>query len=302
MTSSLVDFSNDIAQTVERVGSFVIGVVEGGREGVSGILWRPDLGVTAEHTIRGQGEVTVILPSGEKTKATIAGRDPGTDVAIVKLSGTSVSAPIADESQTRVGEVVLSVGRRSKEGLATTHGIVSAIGGPWRTWQGARVDRWLRLDLIPFPGFSGGPVVNARGEVLGMAVSGPRRSVVTISASTVNSVVEQLHRRGRITRGYLGVGVQPVLLPEALSRSVGTSHHRGLLIMTVAPGSSAESSGLLLGDVIITVAGSAVRTPSELQPVLDAENVGKSVTFEVIRGGKLVTLAVTIGEKAGAQG
>ncbi len=115
MTSSLVDFSNDIAQTVERVGSFVIGVVEGGREGVSGILWRPDLGVTAEHTIRGQEEVTVILPSGEKAKATIAGRDPGTDVAVLKLSGTPVSAPIADESQTRVGEVVLSVGRRSKE-------------------------------------------------------------------------------------------------------------------------------------------------------------------------------------------
>ncbi len=298
MTSSLVEFSNDIAQTVERAGSFVVAVVEGGREGVSGILWRPNLAVTAEHTIRAQDEVTVILPSGERKTATVAGRDPGTDVAVLKLSETSMSAPIADESRTRVGEIVLSIGRRPNEGLATTHGIISAIGGPWRTWQGGRVDRWLRLDLAPFSGFSGGPIVNAHGEILGMAVSGPRRSVVTIPASTVSSVVDQLQKRGRIARGYLGVGVQPVSLSQALSRSAGTSHNQGLLVMTVVPGSSAETAGLLLGDIIVAVAGSAVRTARNLLPALDAENVGKPLEFELIRGGRLLTLPVTIGEKA----
>ena len=161
MSNSLLEFSNELADAVERAGSSVIAVLEGGREGVSGTLWRDGLAITAEHTIRGLDEVTVLLPSGSKAKARVAGRDHGTDIAILQVPAGLTSAAIADESQTRVGEVILAVGRREAEGIAATYGIVSAIGGPWRTWQGARVDRWLRLDLNPFTGFSGGPIVNA---------------------------------------------------------------------------------------------------------------------------------------------
>ena len=126
------------------------------------------LAVTAEHTIRGRDEVTVKLPSGERKTAPVVGRDTGTDIALLRVPGAEGHAAITDDGRARVGEIVLSVGRR-KEGLAATYGVISAIGGPWRTWQGARIDRWLRLDLNPFPGFSGGPVVNARGEAVGMA-------------------------------------------------------------------------------------------------------------------------------------
>lgn len=300
MPSSLVEFSNSLADAVERVGSSVIAVLEGGREGVSGTLWRDGIAVTAEHTIRGYDEVTVVLPSGEKSKAAVAGRDPGTDIAILKLAQKTDSAALADDSQSRVGEVALSVGRRGSDGLATTYGVISAIGGPWRTWQGARVDRWLRLDLNPFTGFSGGPIVNARGEVLGIATSGPRRSIVTIPASTVSRVVDQLLQRGRVARGYLGVGVQPVAFPDATRQSLGIAVDRGLLIVTVAPGSSADKSGLLLGDIIVTVDGSPVRGARSLQPALDSENVGKSIALELVRGGKLVKLSVTVGEKPGS--
>ncbi len=297
MPSSLVEFSNSLADAVQRVGSSVIGVLEGGREGVSGTIWRDGIAVTAEHTIRGYDEVTVVLPAGEKTKASVSGRDPGTDIAVLKFAPSSAAATLADDAHARVGEVVLSVGRRGSEGLATTYGVVSAIGGPWRTWQGARVDRWLRLDLNPFTGFSGGPIVNASGEVLGIATSGPRRSVVTIPSSTVNRVVDQLLQKGRVARGYLGVGVQPVGFPEATRQALKLEADRGLLIVTVAPGSSAEKAGLLLGDIIVTVDGSPVRNARSLQPALDSENVGKAVALEIVRGGKLAKVSVTVGEK-----
>ena len=299
MASSLVEFSNNLADLVQQVGAAVVGVLEGGREGVSGTVWREGLVVTAEHTIRGYDQVTVVLPSGDKAKAAVSGRDPGTDIAILKLTEKSGVAQIADESLARVGEIALSVGRRGNEGLAATYGVISAIGGPWRTWHGARVDRWLRLDLNPFTGFSGGAIVNSRGEVLGIGTSGPRRSVVTIPSSTINRVVDQLLQRGRVTRGYLGVGMQPVAFPEATRQALKLSSDRGLLIVTVAPGSSAETSGLLLGDIIVSTNGTPVRSSRSLQPLLDSDNVGKTIDLEIVRGGKLLKLAVTVGERPG---
>lgn len=300
MASSLVEFSNSLADAVERVGESVVAVLEGGREGVSGTLWRDGIAVTAEHTIRGYDEVTVVLPSGEKTKAAVAGRDPGTDIAVLKIAQKTKSAELADESNARVGEVVLSVGRRGTDGLATTYGVISAVGGPWRTWQGARVDRWLRLDLNPFTGFSGGPIVNASGQVLGIATSGPRRSIVTIPSGTVSRVVDQLLEKGRVARGYLGVGVQPVAFPEATQKSVGIKNERGLLVVTVAAGSAAEKAGLMLGDIIVSVEGSPVRGARSLQPALDSENVGNPISLEIVRGGKLSKVTVTVGEKSGS--
>lgn len=299
MASSLVEFSNTLADAVEHAGGFVVGILEGGREGVSGTLWNDGFAVTAEHTVRGYDEVTVVLPSGGKTKATVAGRDAGTDVAVLKLNSKSAGAPLAVDGSARVGEFVLAVGRRGTDGLAATHGVVSAIGGPWRTWQGARVDRWLRLDLNPFTGFSGGPIVNASGEVLGMATSGHRREVATIPASTVSRVVEQLLQRGRITRGYLGIGVQPVAFSEATRKAIGIENERGLMIATVAAESPAEKSGLLLGDILIAFDGSPVRGARSLQNALDPENVGKSIPVELVRGGKRSKLSVVVGERPG---
>lgn len=297
MASSLVQFSDNLADAVEHAGASVIAVPEGGREGVSGTLWRDGIAVIAAHTIRGHDEVTVVLPTGDKSKAKILGRDHGTDVAVLKLTQQTGSASLADESRSRVGEIVLSIGRRGSDGLAATYGVISAIGGPWRTWQGARVDRWLRLDLNPFTGFSGGPIVNARGEVLGIATSGPRRSVVTIPVSTVEGVVNQVLQHGRVARGYLGIGVQPVAFPDATRQSLGISGDRGLLVVTIAPGSPDESSGLLLGDIIVTIEGSPVHGVRSLQAALDTENVGKSISLDIVRGGKMLKLPVIVGEK-----
>jgi S1-C subfamily serine protease len=297
MPNSLVEFSNELADAVESTGASVITVLEGGREGVSGTIWRDGLAISAEHTIRGRDEVTILLPSGTKTKARVAGRDHGTDIAILEVPAGTPSTAVADGSQSHVGDIVLAVGRRPDEGIAATYGMISAVGGPWRTWQGARIDRWLRLDLNPFTGFSGGPVVNARGESLGMATSGPRRTAVVIPASTVNRVVDQLLQRGRIARGYLGIGMQPVAFPEAARQSLGLGADHGLLIVAVASNSPAEKAGLLLGDIIVRAEGSSTHTLQSLQPFLDSENIGKAMPIEVVRGGQLVKLNVTVGEK-----
>jgi S1-C subfamily serine protease len=296
MANTLSDFSTQLAGAVELAGKSLITVLEGGREGVSGTVWRDGVAITSEHTIRGLDEVTVLLPSGAQAKARVKGRDHGTDIAILEVPDVPAVA-IADDSQSRVGEIVLAVGRRPGEGLAAAFGMIAAVGGSWRTWQGARVDRWLKLDLNPFTGFSGGPLVNARGEALGMATSGPRRSAVTIPASTVNRVVDQLVQRGRIAQGYLGIGMQPVAFPDATRQSLGLKEDRGLLVVAVAPASPAEKGGILLGDILVAAEGASTTTVQSLQPFLDSEYVGKPLALDIVRGGQLVKLSVTVGEK-----
>jgi serine protease DegQ len=297
MPNTLAEFSQQLANTVEKAGQSVVSVLEGGRTGVSGTVWREGIGVTVDHTIQGLEEVTVILPSGQETKGSVIGRDPGTDIAILKLPTDIPAAALADDSTARPGEIVLSVGRRGTEGLAATYGIISAIGGPWRTSSGGRVDRWFRLDLNPFPGFSGGPIINAGCEVLGIANSGPGRSAAILPAATVNRVVDQLLKHGRTVRGYIGIAVQRVAFPEDAWQNLGISGGRGLLIIAVAPGSAATEAGLLLGDVIAAIDGKTLRTGASLQSILDGENVGKSVPLDVVRGGQLLKVAVTVHEK-----
>jgi len=299
MPASLVDFSTELANTVERAGSSVIAIPEGGRVGVSGTAWREGIAITADHTIHGLDEVAIILPTGSEVKAAVAGRDYGTDIALLKLPESVQVPTTADVSQLRPGEIVLSIGRRGQNGLAVAHGLIGEVGGSWRTSTGARVDRWLSLDLDPFPGFSGGPVINARGEVLGMAISGRRRSAVVIPAATVNRVVDQLLQHGRALRGYIGVALHPVAFPEGSSQSLGITVERGLLVTSVAPDSAAAESQLKLGDVIVTIEGEPIRSARDLQWILDGESVGKSVALDVIRGGQLVKISVVVREKPG---
>lgn len=295
MPGSLVEFSNEIADAVERAGAFVVSVLEGGREGVSGTVVREGVAITAEHTIRGRDEVTVVLPSGAQVKAAVSGRDPGTDIALLKLSATPDHARMA--ANARVGDIVLLVGRRGAQGLAATYGIVSAIGDQWRTWQGANIEQSFRLDLNPFVGFSGGPVVNSAGEVLGMATSGPRGCVLTIPARTLDRTVDQLVQHGRVAQAWIGVALQPVAFPSGAWHSIGIDHDRALLVVTVAPGSPADQAGIVLGDVLVTIDGSPVRGLRGLKPVLDSDKIGKSVDIQLVRGGRLVQTTLVVGER-----
>lgn len=299
MSSALIELSNGLADAVERAGRCVVAVNEGGQSGVSGTLWRDDVVVTSEHTIRSEEKVTLVLPSGENASATVAGRDASTDLAVLRLqrAGAGTAAELADPGQVRVGQIVLAVGRRGRNGLSASYGVVSARGGAWRTWAGGRIDHSLRLDLTPYPGFSGGPLVDVHGRVLGINTSGPRRSVLTIPVPTVNRVVDQLLAKGRIARGYIGAGLQPVQVPEALRKRLSLERDRGLLVIMLAPGGPAEKAGIVIGDIVVAVEGQTINDLADLQAALDPEQVGKSLSVRILRGGALTEGKITVGER-----
>lgn len=293
MSSMLLELSNSFADAVERAGRNVVSVNEGGSAGVSGTIWRDGLVVAAEHTIRGLQEITIELPDGGSSSATVVGRDPTTDIALMRLKeALPASSEFVDAAQLRIGHFVLAVGRRGKEGLAASHGIISALGASWRTWRGGRIDQWFRLDMLPFTGFSGGPLVDAQGKVIGINTSGPRRSIVTVPVATVNRVVDQLLAKGRVARGFVGVALQPVKLPLSSGNA-----SRGLLVVMVEPGGPAERGGMMIGDIIISLNDTSLSDRGDLQEILDPEQVGKAIQLRVLRGGQSRDLSLTVDER-----
>ncbi|GAC1472538.1 MAG: hypothetical protein PVSMB7_25310 [Chloroflexota bacterium] len=177
-------------------------------------------------------------------------------------------------------------------------GAISTVTGPWRTWAGGQIDRVVRPDLTLYPGFSGGPLVDAQGQVTGMNTSGLGRNMtLTIPASTVNRVVEQLLTRGHISRGYLGLGMQRVHLPESLQQSARVTGDGGLIVVSVENGGPAEKAGILVGDIVTTIDGRRVTQTEEVQSTLGSDRVGSSVPVQLIRGGAAVEIQVTIGER-----
>jgi len=296
MNSVLLDLSNSFAGAVERAGRSIVTVNEGGRAGVSGTVWRDNLVVTAEHTIRAQQELTIELPTGGSSSATVIGGDPSTDIALLRLNGDSpVASEFADAAQLRVGHFVMAVGRRAGRGLAASHGIIGALGGTWRTWRGGRMDQSFRLDLQPFTGFSGGPLIDVQGKVIGINTSGPRRSVLTIPTATVNRVVDQLLTKGKVVRGFLGVALQPVKLANAPGSSAGAA--RGLVVVMIEPGGPADKGGLTIGDIVLALGDKSLTDTADLYEALDSEQVGRTLKIRAVRGGQVKDLTLTVAER-----
>jgi S1-C subfamily serine protease len=298
--SALLTLSNDLAEAVARAGQNVVAVYGRPRMPSSGVHWRQGVAVTAEHTLKRDEDLSVGLPDGRTVPAVLAGRDPSTDLAVLKLQGEEFpTAEIGDAGALRVGQMVLAVARPGERGrgLSASWGVISALGGPWRTWHGGQVDRFIRPDLTLYPGFSGGPLVDAHGRVVGINTSGPRGMVLTIPRPTVDRVLDQLLEKGRIVRGYLGLGMQPVRLPESLKRSLNLSKTGGVIIVAVEPDSPAERAGLLIGDILIALEGVTVSDTADVQALLGPERVGATVGASIIRAGLLREQAITVGER-----
>jgi S1-C subfamily serine protease len=296
--------SADLADSVDRVGRSVVAIRARERIPSSGIHWRTGIVAAANHTIRRDDDITVMLPDGTTVPATIAGRDPTTDLAALRLApagGAGLSAaPVAtlgDAGTLRVGHLALAIGRPGREPAAGL-GMVGTLGGAWHTAQGGSIDRFIGLDLSIFDGFSGGALVHPSGEIVGLLTSGlARGSPIAVPASTVTRVVDQLAASGRIARGYLGVGVQPVRLPEALATKLGLADRGGAIVIGVEPGSPAERGGLLMGDVLVAIGGTPITRASDLMVILGAERVGKPVVARVIRAGEARDVTLTVGER-----
>ena len=290
MANELTALSSELADVVGKVGKWVVAVDARPRFGSSGVLWRPGIVVTAEHTIRREEEITVTLPDGATVQATVAGSDPGTDLAVLKVDGGAAESPALAAAEPVPGNLALSIGRSPDSGVNATMGIVSAVSGSWRTWRGGRLDRYIRLDLTLYPGSSGGLVVNTKGEAIGIATSALSRIAgLAIPASTVDRVVEEILSRGHVARGYLGVGLQPVELPD---------HHKGLIVLSLEPEGPAAKAGVLIGDVVVTLAGTAADSTDDIQTVLEKHAVGQTVPAGLVRGGVALNIGIVIGERS----
>jgi len=294
----LESLSNDLAGAVDRAGQSVVAIHARRRIPASGIHWRPGVIVAAHHTIQRDEEITISLADGSTVPATLAGRDPTTDLAVLKVDEAKVPvASAADDAAIRVGALVLAIGRPGTAVTASL-GVISAVGGEWRTWHGGTIDRFVRLDVSIYDGFSGGPLVDAAGRVLGLNTSGlSRGAALTVPAATVNRVVDQLLRSGRVARGYLGLGLQAVRLPTSLVERHSLPNDIGLMVVSTEPGGPGDRAGVLIGDVLVAVEQTPVGDPAELLAFLGGDRIGKQVGLRIVRGGEPVDVSLTVGER-----
>jgi S1-C subfamily serine protease len=296
LENSLLSFSNQLAAIAEQAAPAIVGVQSDPRTAASGVHWRQGVVVTAAHALRRDDEIRILTASGEELKAELAGRDPGTDLAVLKVAG--FDAPVATQAaagDAKVGNLVLTLGRSRGGGLTASLGIVSSVNGPWQTWRGGRLERYIRLDLSVYPGASGGPVIDAAGRAIGIAtVALSRTSPIAIPFETVNRVTDSLLAHGTVPRGFIGVGLQPVALPDHLKSKLNLTQSTGLIVVSVHPGGPAEKGGVMLGDLLVELAGKAVVDTDDVQGALEG-SVGKSVPARVVRGGASVSLDITVG-------
>jgi S1-C subfamily serine protease len=287
---SLAAFSDRLAALAAEAAARVVSVHGRGGQARSGLLWAEGLVVTAEEALEHDDELSVTLPDGRVVPAGLAGRDPGTDVALLRAE-TGGFAPLAPAPPAALstGHLVLAMGR-GEGGPLAAFGIAALVGGPWRSMHGGKLDRRIQLGLRLDPAAEGGAVLDHSGRLVGMAVPGPKRRALAIPVETIARAVEQLRSRGRVARGYLGLAMQPVQLGEV----------RGLIVVGVDPRSPAGQAGVLLGDVLAAWDGAPLGSVRDMLARLDPDSVGTTVTLDLIRAGRPHRVLVRIGERAAA--
>jgi len=296
MSNVLVELSNAMAAAAEKAGASTVLVNARRRMPASGIAFAEDLILTADHVVEQEEGIRVILPDGTETGAKLAGRDPGSDLAVLRLE-KAAAKPAQAAPEARVGELVLALGRPSPDGIEVSLGVVSAMGGPVRT-HGGSIDKFIRTDTTPFPGFSGGPLVDAEGRVVGINTSGFGHGVaLTIPADYAWKVADQLAKNGSVKRGYLGIRSEGVELAEAAQKALKREQESGLLIVGVEKKSPAEAGGLIVGDILVGIDGQPVPHHDALFARLTSEAVDKSIPLEILRGGQPQKVNVKIGAR-----
>jgi len=296
MSNMLMDLSNAFADAAEKAGKSTVLVNARRRQPASGIAVAADLILTAEHAVERDEDISVVLADGNEVRASVAGRDPVTDLAVLKLE-KAVAEPAEKGPDARVGQIVLAVGRPSTRGIEASLGTISAINGPVRMPRG-QLEKFYRTDTTPYPGFSGGPLVDAEGRVVGLNTSGFGRGVlITIPAEIAWKVANELAKNGSIKRGYLGIRSQPVELTTASQSALKREQASGLLIVGLEPHSPAEAGGVLVGDTLVGINGQPVADHDDLFIRLSGEVVGKSVPVEILRGGQPQNLTVSVEER-----
>ena len=299
MTAELIELSNTLAEITERVAQSVVAVHTEARGSSSGVVWQSGLIVTAEHALRRDEEIEVTLPDGRVAPATLAGRDPRTDLAVLKCEEAKLPPLNAAKSEiVDPGSLALVVGRTRASGPVAALGIVSLVAEERRAWTGVALSPYILLDIGLQPTAIGGVAVDAYGSAMGLAT--PRFSrfgAIAIPTPTVATVVRTLLEKGRIPLGYLGVGLQPVRLPETLRQSLQRQERTAAIVLDVEPNGPAHDAGIVIGDILVSLAGRAVTRLEDIQTQLQGEAIGKSMPAKLVRGGAVRETTIVVGER-----
>lgn len=293
MADVLQTLSDSMAGAVESAGKSIVQVAARRRMAASGVVWSADgIIVTSHHVVEQEDKIRIGLPDGTNVGATLVGRDPSTDIAVLRADAKGLTVPTwATAEFVRVGHLALAVGRPGDD-LQATLGVISAL-----MHRKDENKYFAQTDVVMYPGFSGGPLVGVTGEIIGLNSSSLMRGVsLTVQTPTIQYVVDNLLKHGKMRRGYLGVGVQPAKLSSALAESLGQKS--GALIVSVESGSPAEKGGLFMGDTLVALGSHKVEDMEDLLAAIGSTLIGTSVTAKIVRGGQFHDLAITIGERS----
>jgi S1-C subfamily serine protease len=290
-TDFLSGISGALTARVRAARSSIAAIELSAERHLSGTLWGPDVVVTSEQALPRGDEFQVVLPGGAAAAARGAGRDPGTNIAVLRTQA-KVDFAAAPIGETETGALVLALGATRSADATARLGIVNFAGPEWRSVAGARIDKRLVLDIRLGRSEEGGPVLDLNGARLGMSTFAPRGKVLVIPAATLDRVVLTLLKDGRVARGWLGIALQPVAVPEPLQGEAGEKS--GLMVMSIADGGPAAKAGIVAGDIVLTVNGTPVRRLRGIASHLGSENIGRNADVRVIRAGSVVSLKLTI--------
>jgi S1-C subfamily serine protease len=294
MSADVIEQMSEALADRVAAASCVVAVRAGHRH-VSGILWQSDVVVTSEQLLGERTEFTVVR-GGSAVAAKLAGRDAGTNVALLRLEAP-LDGAVPDAAPTpRAGSLALVLGADAAGAATGRLAMVHAVGAEWHSQAGGRIDALLRLD-VRLSGDEGGPVLTPGGKLLGMSTSGPRRRALVIPAATIARVLPALLAEGHVARGWLGVGLQPVAVPESLRGAAGCDS--GMMVVSLADGAPAVLAGVLPGDIVLEVDGTPVRRARALAAVLGPERIGQPVAVRLLRAGELRTLSLVITARPG---
>ncbi len=299
MSTALIDLSNALANATDRAAAGVVAVHTEARGSSSGVIWRSGIIVTAEHALRRDEEIQVTLPDGRIASATLVGRDASTDLAVLKCAeATRAVSQFSEGAAAKPGSLALVVGRTRASGPVAALGAISLVASERRTWIGAAISPYVRLDVGLQPTGVGGAVIDAAGGVLGIATPRfARFGAIAVPAATVNRVIDTLLKAGHIPQGYLGVGLHPVRLPESLRQSLQRNEKTAAIIVEVQPESPAQKAGLLIGDLLLAFGSTPIARVEDVHAQLAGDAIGKPVTVKYARGGTAQETTLTVGER-----
>ena len=300
MALEWIALSKELAEATAKAGAFTVAVHTEARGSSSGIVWRPGVVVTAEHALQRDEDIQIALPDGQVAEAKLAGRDPASDLAVLKCEQATTGVPaFADTAALRPGNVALVVGRTRASGPVTALAFVSMVAKERRMWGGGLLSPYVRLDVALLRTGVGGAVIDSEGHVAGLAT--PKFAQVgalALPVAAIHRVVDALLQKGRIPRGYLGVGLQPVRLPENLRETLRRKEKTAAMVLEVEPSGPAHKAGVVIGDILVAINGKAVTRLEDVWVHLIGESIGQSITVQFLRGGAPREVSITIAERA----